>query len=118
MPKASSSSVQIFYPRYSRAEILDRIRSNLGFLREKLPLKLVALFGSYATMSYTVASDIDVLIVYEGDRREDAYALCKKILAVQRVEPHVYSEAEYEKAKKTIDRMLRDSIVLYPVTAS
>jgi predicted nucleotidyltransferase len=117
MPKASSSSVQIFYPRYSRAEILHRIRSNVGFLREKLPLKLVALFGSYAAMKHTVASDIDVLIVYEGNRREDAYALCKKILAIQGLEPHVYSEGEHEKLKGSIKRMLKDSIVLYPVIA-
>ena len=115
MPRASSSSVQVFYPRYSQAEILDRLRSGLGHLREKLPLKFVALFGSYATMSYTVASDIDVLIVYEGDRREDAYALSKKILAIQSLEPHVYSEGEYEKIKETVGKMLKGSVVLYPI---
>lgn len=87
-------------------------------LSEHLPLKFVALFGSYASAKHTTASDIDVLIVYEGERREDAYVLCKKMLAVPRLEPHVYSEKEYEQLHRSIRVMLKDSIVLYSVPPS
>ena len=76
---------------------------------------LVALFGSYAKGNYTVASDIDLLVVYGGQEREDAFAVIKKVIDIPHLEPHVYSQAEYEAIRKTIDRMLRDAIVLFQV---
>jgi uncharacterized protein YutE (UPF0331/DUF86 family) len=44
----------------------------------------------------TVGSDIDLLIVYRGEERVDTYALVKKLLDLPHLEPHIYSEAEYE----------------------
>ncbi len=113
MQQRSSSSVKVFYPKLKREEIIQKIRKNLNPLREKLPIKHVILFGSYAKGNYTVASDVDLLILYEGVKREDAYVLSKKILGISGLEPHVYSEAEYEEMKETIERMIRNGIVIF-----
>ncbi|MFH1928657.1 MAG: nucleotidyltransferase domain-containing protein, partial [Chloroflexota bacterium] len=90
MPKKSSSSVRVFYPPFSREDLLALLRRRVPALGEKLPLKRVVLFGSYATGRQTVASDIDLLVVYAGQPREDAYALVKRTLNIRRLEPHVY----------------------------
>ena len=90
------------------------LKAKLGELRHRLPVKLVVLFGSYAKGNYTVASDVDVLVVYSGDHREDAYAAAKRALALPRLEPHVYSEAEYEQARETVDRMMVGGIQVFP----
>jgi len=112
MLRTFSSSVKVFYPKHSREQIIEAVKKALPKLQEQLPLKLVALFGSYAKGNYTVASDIDLLVIYNGVRREDAYTLCKKTLNISRLEPHVYSAREYQESRQTIDHMIKDSIIL------
>jgi hypothetical protein len=56
MQKRYSDTVRIFYPRFDRKEIEERIRDGLDELKERLSLLLVVLFGSYAKGNYTVAS--------------------------------------------------------------
>ena len=112
MPKKSSSSVRVFYPPFSREDLLAILRQRVPALGEKLPLKRVVLFGSYATGRQTVASDIDLLVVYAGRPREDAYALVKRTLNIRRLEPHVYAETEYARVRTTVERMARDGISL------
>lgn len=114
MQRRSSSSVRVFYPRFSREEIIDRISRGLGDLEKELPLSLVVLFGSYARGDYTVASDADLLVVYPGKERADAYALVKRMLDIPRLEPHVYSENEYQQNREIVERMVQDGITLYP----
>jgi predicted nucleotidyltransferase len=79
-------------------------------LKEKLPVKRAVVFGSYAKGRHTIASDIDLLIVYSGSSREDAYALVKRTLNIPRLEPHTYSEGEYRQAEKAVERMIKDGI--------
>jgi len=110
MLKESSSSVRVFYPPLTREELLSLLRRRLPHLQVKLPVKSAVLFGSYAKGRHTVASDIDVLIIYAGEPREDAYALVKRTLNIRRLEPHVYAEEEYRQAKMTVERMIRDGI--------
>jgi predicted nucleotidyltransferase len=112
MPKKSSSSVQVFYPKLSREELIQAINKNLEELKKRLPLLLVVLFGSYARGNYTVASDVDLLVVYEGERKEEAYAIVKRILDIPHLEPHVYSEREYKGAKDAIKNMIKDGVVI------
>jgi len=114
MLKKSLGSVQIFYPKFNKEELIQAVRERLEDLNKKLPLQLVVLFGSYAKGNYTVASDADLLVVYRGKERKDAYATVKKTLGVSRLEPHVYSDSEYEKMKKTINKMTKNGIVLFP----
>ncbi|MGQ9780086.1 MAG: nucleotidyltransferase domain-containing protein [Bacillota bacterium] len=39
-------------------------------LETRLPLRLVALFGSYGRGNYTAASNVDLLVVYRGPGNE------------------------------------------------
>ena len=116
MQPRSSSAVRVFYPRFKKEEVIERICRRLEPLREKLPLVYCVLFGSYAKGNYTVASDIDLLIIYKGTRREDAYALSKKLIGIPSLEPHVYCEVEYKEMKQTVDKMIQNGIVLFART--
>lgn len=113
MHRRLSSSVKVFFPRHTREEIGHHIRSSLVALQKHIVLKRVVLFGSYARGNHTVASDIDLLVLYKGSAREDAYALCKKIFHLPGLEPHVYSEDEYEEMKQTLERMAEGGVVLF-----
>ena len=114
MRTKSSGSVRIFYPAFDKAELLRTLRERLGRLESKLPLVKVVLFGSYARGTYTVGSDVDLLVIYRGEPRPDAYALTKRALGIPRLEPHLYTEAEYQAARPTVDRMARDGVTIFP----
>jgi predicted nucleotidyltransferase len=104
--------VRIFYPEFDRGQVLRLLSERLTELERKLPVVRVVLFGSYAKGTYAVGSDIDLLIVYQGGPRADAYALVKRVLALPRLEPHLYTEEEYERLKPAIDKMTADGIIL------
>lgn len=116
MLKRFSSSVKIFYPNYSRQELLELLRERLPALEAFLPLKKVVLFGSWAIGKETAFSDIDLLVVYKNPSREEAFKLVKQSFKIQGLEPHVYSEDEAEKLQPTIDRMTKQGILLYSRT--
>jgi hypothetical protein len=109
----SSGSVRIFYPAFDRAGLVRTLQARLDRLGAALPLVRVVLFGSCARGTHTVASDVDLLVVYRGAPRPDAYADVKRALGVPRLEPHLYTEVEYEAARATVDRMTRDGVTLF-----
>lgn len=106
--------MRIFYPRLNRENLIKRIHEKLPRLLEHLPLKRVVLFGSYAKNNYTVASDVDLLVVYQDPPREDAYRLIKRMLDVRGLEPHAYAASEYARMKGTLEKMTGEGIVLLP----
>ncbi len=112
MRRKSSSSVRIFYPRFDEAQLIRALREGIERLADLLPVRRVVLFGSYAKKTHTVASDIDLLVVYAGEPRADAYALIKRTLNLPGLEPHPYAEAEYQALAPTIERMVAGGIVL------
>jgi len=112
MQKRSSSSVRIFYPKFDKEEVLRILSESLKELEVRLPLVRVVLFGSYAKGNYTVGSDVDLLVVYRGEGRTDAYAIVKKVLDIPRLEPHLYTEKEYEGMKGTMSKISEGGIVL------
>jgi len=112
MPNKSSTSVRISYPRQSREELIRELKEKLPVLAEALPLLRVLLFGSYASGRFTAASDIDLLVIYKGPRRDNAYALVRQVLRIPRLEPHVYSFDEYAAVRATVQRMERGGVVL------
>lgn len=112
MRTRSSGSVRVFYPAFDKSELLRRLRERLGYLESKLPLVRVILFGSYARGTHTVGSDVDLLVVYRGAPRPDVYAVIKRTLEIPRLEPHMYTEAEYEGARTTVARMVRGGVTL------
>ena len=113
MPQRSSGSAKVFYPPWTREALLVRLREGVAALREVLPLVRVVLFGSYARGRQTVASDIDLLVVYAGAVRDDAYALVRRTLDLRRLEPHVYAEEEYTQVSETLERMVQDGTTVY-----
>ena len=90
-----------------------RLREGVAALHEVLPLVRVVLFGSYARGRQTVASDIDLLVVYAGAVRGDAYTLVRRTFDLRRLEPHVYAEEEYAQVSATLERMAQDGITVY-----
>ena len=114
MPTRSSSSVRIFWPAFDRAGLVETLREGVRRLEHELPLLRVVLFGSQATGRATAASDVDLLIVYRGEPRSDAYALVKRAFRVARLEPHLYTEAQCRQAADVVERMTRDGITLFP----
>ena len=118
MRSESFGSVKVFYPPWTREALLVRLREGVTALREVLPLVRVVLFGSYARSRQTVASDIDVLVVYAGAVRGDAYALVRRALDLRRLEPHVYTEEEYAQVSETLGRMVQDGITVYSAGAA
>lgn len=116
MRNKSYDSVKVFSAP-SRDEILARIRSSLPRLRDVLPLHAVYLFGSYARGDYSPGSDVDVLVVYRGARREDAYALAWDALDVPKLQLHIYSLEEFDALKgqkpSPLDVMLREAVLLW-----
>ena len=61
---------------------------------------------------------MDILVVYKGEARSDAYALTKKHLAIAHLEPHLYSEEEYVNMKEMIHKMSEGGILLFSCKTS
>lgn len=106
MPSRSFGSVRVFYPLKNRKQVISEITRTLPRLKQQLPVVRLALFGSYARDEHTVSSDIDLLVVYEGASRPDAFSVVKKTIALPRLEPHVYSEDEFAQVRTTLESML------------
>jgi hypothetical protein len=105
--------VRVFYPALDKTGLLERLREGLPRLTATLALKQVVLFGSYARGTYTVGSDVDLLVVYRGAPRPDAYGLVKRALAIPRLEPHLYTEAEYEAVRATVEPMVQGGVLVF-----
>jgi len=114
MPKVLSGSVKVFYPRFKLPELVKLLRDRVQGLAEILTLRRVVLFGSWAEGKETVFSDIDLMVIYAGLPREDAFKLVKQHMNLRGLEPHVFSEDEADNLKMTLDRMAKAGIVLYP----
>ncbi len=101
-----SNSVKVFYPRYDLQALEKIIGAKIAELESALPVKLVVIFGSYARGDNTAASDIDLLVIYKGAPRADAFNKVVEIINLPRLEAHVYSETEYQRLKKVVARMI------------
>ena len=108
MPRKSSTTVKVFYPRYSREEVLHRIRASLPLLREALPVLSVVLFGSYAKGTNTAFSDIDLLVVYQDPPRNDACTLVMTLNLLRPGAPLSMLGSDYVKVWHLTKGMLTD----------
>jgi len=113
MRKPSSSSVKVFSPEYTQEEVLASLRSSIPQLLQSLPVRWVVLFGSYARGNHTAFSDIDLLVIYSGEVREDAFALVKKGVPLRGLEPQVLSEEEFRSVLPVWRRMLQHNITVW-----
>ncbi|MGB9724427.1 MAG: nucleotidyltransferase domain-containing protein [Chloroflexia bacterium] len=106
--------MKIFSPPFDREMLVEHLRRRVGELRALLPVTRVVLFGSYVRGQHTIASDVDLLVIYAGPKRDDAYALVRRTLHLPRLEPHLYTEEEYRLLRKTVDRMIADGLPIFP----
>ena len=113
MQGKSFGSVRIFSPRLSRDEVIEHLQSRMPHLLEHLPARRVVLFGSYAAGRHTAASDIDVLVVYAGNPRPNAYAIVRSALDLRGLEPHIYTEDEAAQLGEILDRMARGGVTIW-----
>ena len=118
MGRGSSSSVKIRFPKYSREELISLLRDVVSNLADEMPLKLVTLFGSWAKGRATASSDIDLLIVYKGPKRRDAFNIVSKTLGIRGVEPHVFTVEEFaafiKQSPRTRREWVEEAVVLFP----
>lgn len=114
MPSASSSSVRVFYPRFSRDQLIALLRERTAALAATLPLRRVVLFGSWAKGRATAFSDVDVLVIYAGEPRPDAYKIVSRTVNLRGLEAHVYAETEARQLEATLWRMTEGGVVLFP----
>jgi predicted nucleotidyltransferase len=112
MRKDSLGSVRITFPALSREELVERLRQGIASLAADLPLRSAILFGSCATGRATAFSDIDLLVVYGGPRRVDAYKMVRRHVGLRGLEPHVYNQEEAEQLRATLDRMTVGGVTL------
>jgi len=90
------SRVRVPYPSLSKSQVEEKLRQAHVRLKEKLHVSKMILYGSYAKGRHTAGSDIDIVIVYEGPPREDAYKLVVEEIGLPRVEPKVYSNEQFD----------------------
>lgn len=110
MPKKSSNSVRIYYPKYSRDELISLLKKKACDLSKEIPLRLVILFGSWAEGRHTVASDVDLLVVVE---REKDYSRIRKAFNVENLELFLYDVREYELGIPIAKEAERKGVIIY-----
>ena len=111
MQRRYSTSVRVYYPRYSREEVIHRLREALQPVYRKLGVEKAILFGSYATGRSTAASDIDLLVVVDTALmdKDEVYKLIRKSIGLRMVELHMLTKDEYKELQtsrwiKTIEK--------------
>lgn len=90
------AQVRVTYPSLSKAEVVQRLRRATASLERKLPISRIILFGSYATGRHTAGSDIDILVVYKGRERKDAYKIIMSEVELPRIELRIYTEEQFD----------------------
>ncbi|MEM1716835.1 MAG: nucleotidyltransferase domain-containing protein [Candidatus Bathyarchaeia archaeon] len=101
MPRRYSGSVRVFFPKFSREDVIREVGRCAYALREELGLERVIIFGSYARGDYTVASDIDILVVFNEEKstEDKVYKSLKRDIKLPRVELHILPKKELEAYK-------------------
>ncbi|TBH17549.1 nucleotidyltransferase domain-containing protein [Thermus thermamylovorans] len=105
-------SVRVFFPPWTKEEVLRRLKKGLALLETEVPLRRAYLFGSWAKGRALPGSDVDLLLIYQGPGREDLHRLARKAFGGLPVELHAYTEEEAEALKPLLERMLAQAIPL------
>ncbi|MEM1589744.1 MAG: nucleotidyltransferase domain-containing protein [Candidatus Bathyarchaeia archaeon] len=103
MQKKYTSSAKIFFPKFSKEQVIEEVGRSAKELREKLGLEAVILFGSYAKGSQTAASDIDLLIIFNNEKisENEVYKTLMKSIKLPGKELHLIPRSELENYEKT-----------------
>lgn len=103
-----SGSAKVYSPKFSTKELLRYLRKQLEALSKELPVKRAVLFGSYAKGTHTVASDVDLLIIYGDPERGDAYSIAWDRIKLSQLQLHLYTESQYERLKRSGSSFVRE----------
>jgi len=87
--------VKVTYPSMTRAEVVERLRKASINVAKKLPVVKIILFGSFAQDRFTAGSDVDLLVIYRGEKRDEAFKLVMDEVRLPRLEPRIYTEEEF-----------------------
>ncbi|MBC7091394.1 MAG: nucleotidyltransferase domain-containing protein [Nitrososphaeria archaeon] len=116
MQRKSSSSVKIYYPKHDQGKVVEELRNAIKTLADELGIEKVVLFGSYARNQYTVASDIDILVVFDETVCDEdrVYKTVRKRVRLSRLEPHLITKTEYYRVRelKWIKTLEKEGIVI------
>ena len=115
MRRRSFDSVRIYYPKYSKEELIALLKERIDKLSRTLPIELAILFGSYASGRYTVASDIDLLVVVKDGDKDELYHRIYDELNIRNLQLHLYTLEEYSKMRDSsfIREVEGKGIVIY-----
>lgn len=105
-------SVQVFYPPWNRETLLERLRRGLEALAREVPLEAAYLFGSWARGRAVAGSDVDLLLLYRGPRREDLHRLARRVFPGLPLELHAYTLEEAQALGPVLARMLQGAVPL------
>ena len=107
-------TVKVFYPRWTREELLLRLEEGLKALEKEVPLLEAWLFGSWARGRASVGSDVDLLLLYQGPRREDLHRLARKAFPGLPLGLRAYAEEEAARLEAVLARMREGALRLRP----
>lgn len=98
-----SSSVRVFFPKFSLEDVVREVSRCISLFSKDLALKKVVVFGSYAKRRYTVGSDIDLFVVYDESKctEDNVYKTLMRNIRLPRLELHILSLREYEAIKES-----------------
>lgn len=104
------------YPTLNKDKVIERLRETLPRLKRKLRVSRIILYGSYAQGRYTAGSDIDVIVVYKGEEKSDAYKLVVEEIGLPRLEPKVYTKEQFSlvmtQSPKFAETIRREGIII------
>ncbi|MCX8188319.1 MAG: nucleotidyltransferase domain-containing protein [Nitrososphaeria archaeon] len=116
MEEKLSDSVKIYYPRFDKKKIVEYLRAKVPELKEKIPLASLILFGSYTKNRYNAASDIDILIIYKGNKLKDDYHIIWDSIQLPEAQLHIYTLDEFRKLKSSgssFPKEVENGIIIY-----
>lgn len=101
MLRKYSGSVKVFFPKFGIADVVREVSRCALMLREELGLEKIIIFGSYAKGNYTVASDIDILVVFDDEEsgEDKVYKSLMRSIKLPRVELHIVPKRSLEEYK-------------------
>ena len=108
MQKRFLNFAKVYYPKFKREEVVKVLRENLKDFRLKQDIRKAYLFGSYATKKFTVASDIDILVVVDDKvDKNKFYNILVKSLKLKGLELHILKESEYLNLKRLNSKWIK-----------
>ena len=88
-------TVKVFYPRWTREELLLRLEEGLKALEKEVPL-------------------LEACLLYQGPRREALHRLARKAFPGLPLELHAYTEEEAARLEAVLARMREGALRLRP----